>query len=363
MRRRPFPRPAVLGRAVLCCLACLAASGVPAVSAAGCSPRLVAITPLPYPVDELIDVPPAAVALAGAPERRGDAARFLPHDSIVVLDAGSLRRSATISLPSYVTPPGLARSADGRTVYAVVDRSIDVLDPAARRIERRWPLDMQALGWPAAVAVDAGGLIYVAGQRYDAGLPTAMVEALQLASSQPPRTLWRGRLGVTHAGIWVGLAGRTGLAVYLPDASDAEGTVEILDLRSRGATGPRLAVSYAVNGPPSAEDPARDRLYVEGGGLVRALALRHGTAIAEAAGRGPLASVTARGLLAFVRPSGHGALIVLASARALRTLTEISLPDPAADIRTLAATPDGSAILLGLTNAVARIDLGTCKAE
>lgn len=328
--------------AALCTLLCLPLWRAPAAPVAGCAPRLEAPVRLPYRVDELLVGRRVSLALVGSPARQGAvvATRFLPHDSLLVLDARSSRRDRIIPLPSYGTPPGLASTADGRTVYVAINRSIDVLDPGRERISARLPLDMQTLGWPAALTVDVGNRLYLAGQRYDSALPTAMVEALQVRGSAPPGLLWRSRLGVTHAGIWVGLAGPHMLAVYLPDASDAEGTVEILDTRPTTPPGGRLQASYAVNGPPSAADEARDRLYVEGGEQVRALALRSGAPVALTAGRGPVTAVPQHGLVAFTRHSGRRTTVVLASARALQTVATVTLPVGPPDVRALASAPE-----------------------
>jgi hypothetical protein len=233
-------------------------------------------------------------------------------------------------------------------LYVVVDNAVLMLNAATGHVEARHRLDLQALGWPAAVATGPGGRLYVAGQPAHGW--AAIVEALAIAPSRPARVLWRAQLGLFHAGIWLGPAGPGRLAVYLPGTYDAPGTMATLDERS-GILHP----AYAVPAPPLAADPARDRLYLDDAGAIRALTLSHGVPVAAAPGTGPLTLDLPRGLVAFTRGDG----IVLASARTLSPLAHIALRSATA----LATTPDGSMLLVGRRGSLAWIDLGRCAAR
>jgi hypothetical protein len=247
-----------------------------------------------------------------------------------------------------MTPPGLTGGDDHAVLYVVVDNAVLVLNAATGHVEARHRLDLQALGWPAAVAAGPGGRLYVAGQ--PARGWAAIVEALAIAPSKPARVVWRAQLGLFHAGIWLGPAGPGRLAVYLPGTYDAPGTMAVLDERS-GILHP----AYAVPAPPLAADPARDRLYLDDAGAIRALTLSHGIPVAATPGTGPLTLDLPRGLVAFTRADG----IVLASARTLSPLAHIALRGATA----LAATPDGSMLLVGRRGSLAWIDLGRCAAR
>jgi hypothetical protein len=299
---------------------------------------------LPARIDGLLALGATqAIALAGPPS---SSVRYWPHDGLLLLTWRG-RLAWRLTLPPYVTPPGLAGGDDHAVLYVVVDNAVLVLNAATGHLEARRRLDVQALGWPAAVAVGPGGRLYVAGQ--PARGWAAMVEALAVAPSRPTRVVWRAQLGLFHAGIWLGPAGPGRLAVYLPGTYDAPGTMAALDERS-GILHP----AYAVPAPPLATDPARDRLYLDDGGAIRALTLSHGIPVAAVPGTGPLALDLLRGLVAFTRGDG----IVLASARTLRPLARMTLPGATA----LAAMPDGSMLLVGRRGSVAWVNLGACRA-
>jgi hypothetical protein len=311
-----------------------------------CTPIVRASWRLPGRVDSLLAVPSvgATVALVG-PAASG--VPFLPHDDLLIL-APNGRVRARVAVPPYTMPPGLAASTTVRgTLYAVVDTALLAIDSGKRRIVARWPLDVQALGWPAAVAVGSRGRIYVAGQ--PATGRAAILDALTVSAHGPPRVVWRAPLGLTHAGLWLGLAGHGRVAAYLPNADDVHGTIALFDERS-GA----LRASYAVPVSPAGVDAARDRLYLDDAGTIRALRLRDGAPVASAPGTGPLALSSARGLLAFVRDDA----VVLAAAGSLRPLARMSLRG----VRALAFTPDGATLLVGQRNSLTRIDVGRCGA-
>ncbi|HKC75757.1 MAG TPA: hypothetical protein VKF37_16405, partial [Chloroflexota bacterium] len=293
-----------------------------------------------------------AVALAGSTSSH---VRYLPHDGLLLLTRRG-RPAWRLTLPPYVTPPGLASGYDHTVLYVVVDNAVLVLNAATGRPEARHRLDVQALGWPAAVAAGPGGRLYVAGQ--PARGWAAMVEALAVEPSKPARVVWRAQLGLFHAGIWLGPAGPGRLVVYLPGPYDTPGTIAVLDERS-GILHP----AYAVPAPPLAADPAGNRLYVAVAGAIRALtldpaaggskSLLHGAAVAAVPGAEPLALDVPRGLVAFARGDG----IVLASARTLRPLARLALHGATA----LATTPDGSMLLVGRRGSLAWIGLRGCR--
>src|SRR5207245_935111 len=119
-----------------------------------------------------------------------------------------------------------------------------VLNTSSGTFTHRWRLGMGAVGWPAAIA-GVGRRLYVAGQPQYSSVPTAVLEALTISdTADPPRVAWRQRLGLTHAGIWLGLAGPHAVAGFLPDSHDLTGSVAIWDTRAGALLG-----SYAVPGP------------------------------------------------------------------------------------------------------------------
>jgi hypothetical protein len=220
-------------------------------------------------------------------------------------------------------------------------------------VRLQWRLDVQALGWPAAMTVAPDGRVYIAGQPSNDS-PSAVVEALNPIRGRPLRVLWRRLLGLTHAGIWLGGDGENRLAVYLPDAHDVAGTVELLDARSGHPFG-----TYAVPGPPIALDAEAQRLYVDAGGELRALRLDHGATSGGDTQAAPAASTSvavdsARGVVAFAR--GHG--LVLASSRSLRTLDIL----PVSAVSALDFTPSGSTLLVARRGDLLKVDLGRCFA-
>ncbi len=311
-----------------------------------CAPIVRAAWPLPGRVDSLLAVLSGGVIVALAASTASDAP-FLPHDDLLIL-APDGRVRARVALPSYTMPPGLAPVPSVRgTIYAVVDTALLTIDVRTGRIVARWPLDVQALGWPAAVAVGPRGRVYVAGQ--PATGRAAVLAALTVSDRGRPRVAWHAALGLTHAGLWLGLAGHGLVAAYLPDADDVHGAIALFDERS-GA----LRASYAVPVSPASADAAHDRLYLDEAGAIRALTLRAGAPVASVPGTGPLALASSRGLLAFVRDDA----VVLAAARTLRPLARI----PLRDVRALAFTPDGATLLVGRRSSLNRIDVGRCGA-
>ena len=311
-----------------------------------CTPIVRASWHLPGRVDSLLAVPSVGATVALVGPAVSDVP-FLPHDDLLIL-APDGRVRARVALPPYTMPPGLAASTIARgAIYAVVDTALLTIDVGKGRIVAHWSLDVQALGWPAAVAVGSRGRVYVAGQ--PATGRAAVLDALVVSPHGPLRVVWRAPLGLTHAGLWLGLAGHGRVAAYLPDADDVHGTIALFDARS-GA----LRASYAVPVSPAGTDAARDRLYLDEAGTIHALSLGDGAPVAAVPGTGPLALTSSRGLLAFVRDDA----IVLTTAGALRPLARI----PLRDVRALAFTPDGATLLVGRRSSLTRIDVGRCGA-
>ncbi len=311
-----------------------------------CTPIMRASWRLPGRVDSLLALPSVGVTVALVARSASDVP-FLPHDDLLIL-APNGRVRARVTVPPYTMPPGLAASTTARgTLYAVVDTALLAIDSGKGRIVARWTLDVQALGWPAAVALGAHGRIYVAGQ--PATGRAAVLDALTVTAQGRLRVVWRAPLGLTHAGLWLGLAGHGRVAAYLPDANDVHGTIALFDERSG-----TLRASYAVPVSPAGADAARDRLYLDEVGTIRALSLRDGAPVASVPGERPFALASSRGLLAFVRDDA----IVLAAAGALRPLARI----PLRDARTLAFTPDGATLLVARRSSLTRIDVGRCGA-
>src|SRR5947209_4614035 len=86
-----------------------------------CSPRMYVSIHQSGRIDSLMasGLGAGAVALVGN-SRVGT--RFLPHDHLLMLSQPGHHRAATrIELPPYTTPPGLAVSANGRTLYVADD--------------------------------------------------------------------------------------------------------------------------------------------------------------------------------------------------------------------------------------------------
>ena len=343
-----------MNRAARCGVLTLACVGLALASASDhqvraatplCAPQVLAFTRLAGRVDSLValDSSGATAALVGP---SSSALQYLPHDNLALL-ATSGMATTSITLPPYITPPGLAASGpDATTLYAVVDNAVLLVDPHSGTVRARIRLDLQALGWPAAVVAAPGNRLYVVGQPAHGW--AAVVEALQLGPTGRARVLWRAQLGLFHAGIWLGRAQSGHLAVYMPGTYDVAGSVSLLDER-RGA----LQAAYHVPASPVAADPVGNRLYVEVAGTLRALTLDGGRAVASVRG-GALALAPARGLIAFVQGNG----IAVANARTLRPLAHIALPG----VTALAATPDGATLLAGLRHGISRVDLAGCRA-
>jgi hypothetical protein len=213
-----------------------------------------------------------------------------------------------IPLPPYVVPPGLAASASG--VAVVVDGALLRVAGTGGLPSRR-ALDMAAVGWPAAAAADSSGRLYLAGQEANAW--SAQVEAL----SPLGKVLWRAPLGLTHAGIWLGMAGPTELAAYLPDAHDAQGTLALFDTHAG-----RLRASYALPAAPLAIDAARGLLYLGTGGAIQTRALGSGRLLFSVPGAGPLALDSSSGRVGFIR----GNRVVVTAPKTRRVEAVFRLP-------------------------------------
>ncbi len=309
-----------------------------------CAPVVRTIMPLRDRLDSLLPLGDGetVVALAGAVPA---GVRFLPHDALLLLSPRSKRR-VVLPMPSYVTPPGLAVVGAPAAVYIVVDSAVLRLDPASARLTRVGRLDVQAIGWPAAVAA-LNGRLYVVGQPRSAW--AAVAEALALSPRRPPRLLWRAALGLTHAGIWLAPAAHGRLVIYLPDAHDMGGAIALLDPRTGALHG-----AYTVPAPPLAADPAHNRLYLGAGATIRALTLDRGRFVAALPSAGPLALDPARGLVAAATDDG----VTLASAGSLRPVARLALHG----VTALAVSPDGRALLAGAQGGLVRIDMGACHA-
>ncbi len=279
-------------------------------------------------IDSLLALPSGQIAALVGP--RSSSIRFLPHDDLllVTFSSGAVQR---IPLPPYVVPPGLATSGDGLAV--VVDDIVLTVAGTGRPVVRR-PLDMAAVGWPAAVTADRAGHLYLVGQEADAW--SAQVEAL----SPLGNVLWRTPLGLTHAGIWLGMAESRELAAYLPDAHDAHGTLTLFDTHA-GA----LRASYDLPAPPLAIDEARGLLYLDtGAGTIQTRMVATGRLLFTTSGAGPLALDSSSGRVAFTR----GNEVLVAAPKTLGTEAILRLPG----VTALTFTADGT-LLAGVD---ARLD-------
>jgi len=315
-------------------------------AALACAPSMRVIQGARGRVDGLYHAPSggATLALVGASP---SGAPFLPRDDLLVLTPDG-RVQARIAMPAYMVPPGLAAAVDAPgLVRVIVDESLLIVDASQGRIVTRWPLDVQALGWPAAVAASTQGRLYVAGQPRVGR--AAILEAITVPTPahERPRVIWRVPLGLTHAGLWLDVAGHGLVAAYLPDADDVHGTIALFDERV-GA----LRASYAVPVSPAGADPVHDRAYLDDAGMIRVLTLREGSPVATIAGTGPLALDPAHNLLAFMR----GGAVVLASARTLRPLARV----PMSDALSLTFASGGHALLVGRRAGLSSIDVGRC---
>jgi hypothetical protein len=335
-------RRAVLA-AVVCCAAWGTPAGNPARAIADCRAAVEISTPLPGRVDTVLATTAAGpvVALIG---QAGSPVRFLPHDTLeVVPGARQPGPVHAVSLPPYLAAPGLAATADGARVYVLVDAQLLTL--AGGRLAARQNLALQAVGWPAAITTGPGADVYLLGQPSTA--MEAQAYAFAPATGQKLRLRWRVPLGLTHAGAWLGLAGPTRLAVYLPDQHDAQGTMLLLDTHSGGLLG-----SYQVPVPPAAASIPMERLYLVGAGWVRALALQSGTPVASVAGNVPLA-VSSTGLVAYL----HAQQVVVARGDTLRPV--LALPFPRGRVPTALAWL-GTTLVAGTAQGLTRIRLGAC---
>jgi hypothetical protein len=140
---------------------------------------------------------------------------------------------------------------------------------------------------------------------------------------------------LTHAGIWLGVAGSGHLAVYLPDAHDLAGTMALLDTRSG-----RPVASGSVSGPPTSADATTGRIYVSVGERLRAQTVTgsqsSGPTTWIGTGSTAIATDPQHRLVAF--KSAHG--VTVASARTLHSLATF----PLNSVTALAFTPDGSTL-------------------
>ena len=334
-------RVAVLVCAGICCTAVPRDAGL---ASGACRAPVSASVPLTGRVDELAAASPrgAVIAEVGAP---GSTVRFLPRDALVVVDMSGMGQMHRLQTGKYQTAPGLAGTVHGNQLYAVVDSTLYTIDGTDGRLLRRQSLPLQAVGWPAAVSTGADGSLFVIGQAPGS-------EAAQIISfSQMPdlglHARWRAALGLTHAGTWVGGAGGSTVAVYLPDQHDSSGIMSFLD----SSTGAQRA-SYQVPMPPSGSNTAIDRLYLAGAGHVQARTLSSGKLAAVVEGDQPFAS-SAQGTVAFAR-SGR---IVVAGGKSLRQLVTVAYPG---GLPPTAIAWQGPDILVGNEAGVARLSLREC---
>jgi DNA-binding beta-propeller fold protein YncE len=296
-------------------------------------------------VDSLLALPSGGVAaLVGAGPM---GARFLPHDGLrLVSSSGASRR---VRLPAYVVAPGLAAAANAGGAYVLIDTRLLYVDAQRGRVTASWKLDVRALGWPAAIATGMGS-VFVAGQPLY-GSPAAEVEALHAVSGGALHVVWRRSLGLTHAGIWLGMIGDARVAVYLPDAHDLAGTISVLDAR----TGKPVA-SESVPSPPVAVDASANRIYLNIGGLLRAItvsgAASHGPTIRTGSAIMPIAVDPAGGLVAFLSSRG----LTLASARTLQTRAVLSIHSVSA----LAFSPRGLTLYVAGSNRLTTLNIARC---
>jgi len=334
--------------AVLACLIAWPASFTSAAQAAPvCRATVVRSLALPGRADSLLALGGGAgvVALVGKP---GSPIRFLPHDTLDLLRLdGSAETVQSIDLPAYVIPPGLASGPSGKQLYLVLDSQLLTLDGTSGRLAARQDLALRPIGWPAAVTTGANGDIYLVGQ--PPGAMEAQLYAFRPAGGGVLRLRWSQRLGLTHAGTWVGPAGHGLLAVYMPDQSDFQGTIALF-----AAASGSLVRTYAVTSPPAAASPALNRLYQAGAGTVAAFALASGAPEAKVSGDGPLAVNEAQGLVAFVR-AGY---LVVARASDLRPLLTIAFPSGLVPTA-LAWQP--SALVVGNAHEITQVRLDTCQ--
>lgn len=272
-------------------------------------------------------------------------ARFLPHDDLALLREG--RGSASNwRVPPYITPPGISLIPGTHDAYLLLDTTLLQIDTTNLHVVAHWSLNLRALGWPAAVLAAGSGRVYVVGQPRTLA-PAAEVEALD-SQGHSLHVVWQRSLGLTHAGLWLGSDGRE-LAVYVPDAHDVSGTVQLL----RAANGSPVGTQFSLPTSPSGLDALQDVIYVNYSPDVRAVSLRNGAPLALAAGAAPLAVDPARGILAFLR----GRRLAIAAARTLRPLAQLSFPD----VTALAFAPNGNTLIAAQPGKVTHLALGSCR--
>jgi hypothetical protein len=333
----------------LVCITMLAQAGTaPAHSrGADCQAHTDAVLALNSPVDGILPVGGSrAVLLTGD---RPNNTRFLGHDRLLIVDTRELQILSSIRLPSYTTPPGLAEEGNDGKAIVILDDRLLLLDTAYARVARQWTLDMEAVGWPAAVAT-SGRRIFLVGQPRSSSGVAARLEALRIDGGGSLRVLWREALGLTHAGVWLGVAGRNALVTYFPDAYDLHGWVAV---RNDGDGG--LRASYPALSPVVAASASLHRLYLGATDHVQTVDLRRGTVAAWQTGSTPIAIDETRRLVMFVRHGG----VVIASGTNLQPLDTI----PLGGARALGVSKDGATLLVGLPSGLARVNLGSCRSQ
>jgi hypothetical protein len=332
--------------AVLVCatILCTAVPRNTGLAGGACSVSVVSAVPLTGRIDELAAASPrgAVIAEVGIP---GSSIRFLPRDSLMVVDMSGMGQMRRLQTGRYLTAPGLVGSANGDQLYAVVDSTLFTIGGADGRLVRRQGLPLQAVGWPAAVSTGIDGSLFVIGQA--PGSEAAQIYSFSQLSDFSMRARWSAALGLTHAGIWVGGAGGRTVAVYLPDQHDSSGIMSLLD----SSTGAQRA-SYQVPMPPSGSNTALDRLYLAGAGHVQARTLGSGKLVAVVEGDQPFASST-QGTVAFTR-SGR---IVVADGKSLQPLATAAFPG---GLPPTAMAWQGPDILIGNEHGVVRLSLREC---
>jgi hypothetical protein len=315
-------------------------------AAPACRPSVQPLLTLPGRVDTLL-VPDAGRTILALVGRAGSHIRFLPHDTIDLIDADSPSPTVrSIPIPLYIAAPGTAASRDGRRLYALVDATLLTFDGTGTRLIAKQNLSLQAIGWPAAITTGPEGEIYLVGQ--PSGAMETQAYAFRPDAHGVLRLSWRSPLGLTHAGTWIGLAGDGELAVYVPDQSDTRGVMALLDA-IRGA----MRASYKIPIPPVAAAAAVDRLYLAGAGTVRGIVLRTGKPVAAVRGDTPLAAGSSSGLVAFVR----GNRLVVAHGGDLRTAMTLPFPDA---LPPTALAWQRAALLVGNARGIARLELTGC---
>lgn len=280
---------------------------------------------------------PWVAALVGPPN---GPIPYLLHDHLVLLAPSEHSLPVVIAVPSYLTPPTLLTTTVARRslLVMIVDGTVWLIDPRQQRVVRRWQLDMQAIGWPAAAVVDSAGHLYLAGQPQQtrAALPAARIEDVDLTGTTP-HVLWSKALGFYHAGVWVGQAGRGALAVYAPGEYDTPGHMLLLDRRT-GA----LRWAFDVTAPPVASDSRAQLVYVADLTMVSLVSLTTGRAVLRGVGQVPLAIDSARGLIMY----RNGTALIIGSARTLQRVARWRQPG----LTAITVQPGGHIVMVGADN-------------